>query len=112
MSSVEFNDNSNKILEEFHEACLRALSDIAEVAELHAKDYAPVDTGHLRASIHSAVVKEENAAYVGTRDDEVNYAKHQELGTYKMPAHPFLKPSIANHANEYRAIIEKELKDG
>ena len=112
MANVEFKDNSAEVLAAFHAAVSRALQKCAETAEGHAKDYAPVDTGHLRDSIHSAVVEDESAAYVGTRDSEVSYAKYQELGTHKMPAHPFLAPSVKNHASEYRAVIEGELKDG
>lgn len=111
MSNVEFTDNSAKVLEAFQAAIGRSLERMGQTAEDHAKEYAPVDTGHLKKSIHHAVAEDENAAYVGTNDDEVDYAVFQELGTVKIPAHPFLKPAVAQHAGEYRKIIEEELKD-
>lgn len=51
----------------------------------------------------------ENAVYIGTN---VEYSSYVELGTIKMDAQPFLKPAVADHANEYRKIIENELKNG
>ena len=51
----------------------------------------------------------ENAVYIGTN---VEYSSYVELGTINMDAQPFLKPAVADHANEYRKIIENELKNG
>ena len=42
----------------------------------------------------------------------MEYSGYVELGTIKMDAQPFLKPAVADHANTYRKIIEKELKNG
>ena len=73
------------------------------------EETAPVDTGNLRNSITHTVDEEEPAAYIGTN---VEYAPYQELGTIHMEAQPFLKPAVADHANEYQKIIENELKNG
>lgn len=59
--------------------------------EGYAKSYAPVDTGALRTNInaqqysHGGIISE-----VGVF---VNYATYQEMGTYKMAAHPYLMPA-------------------
>lgn len=45
--------------------------------------------------------------YVGTN---VEYAPYVEKGTQRTAAQPFLKPAIENHAEEYKAIIEKYLR--
>ena len=66
-----------------------------------ADDTADLRSGRIRDG--------EPAAYIGTN---VEYAPYQELGTIHMKAQPFLKPAVADHANEYRKIIENELKNG
>lgn len=133
LGGVVFNDYSNDVLNEFHDAVLRALERCGEQAEGYAKDLAPVDTGNLRNSISHTVDEDEPAAYIGSN---VEYAAYVELGTGKYteggrptpwvyqddngnwhwtagnPAQPFLKPAVADHAQTYRNIIEDELKNG
>lgn len=106
---IKFTDNSKEVSEDIKAALLRGLETCGLVAEGYAKKLAPVDTGNLRNSITHDVDDGEPAAYIGTN---VEYAPYQELGTVHMVAHPFLKPAVADHANEYRKIIENELKNG
>ena len=107
--SVEIHDNSREISEDIKAALLRGLETCGASAERFAKKLAPYDTGNLRNSITHEVDDGEPAAYIGTN---VEYAPYQELGTINMDANPFLKPAVADHANTYRKIIEKELKNG
>ena len=107
--NVQFTDNSKEVLESMQQAAVRALEKCGLTAEGYAKKLAPVDTGNLRNSITHTVDVGVPAAYIGTN---VEYAPYQELGTIHMAAQPFLKPAVADHANEYRKIIEKELKNG
>lgn len=133
LGGVVFNDYSAEVLNEFHDAVLRALERCGEQAEGYAKDLAPVDTGNLRNSISHTVDEDEPAAYIGSN---VEYAAYVELGTGKYteggrptpwvyqddngnwhwtagnPAQPFLKPAVADHAQTYRNIIENGLKNG
>ena len=130
---IKFDDNSQKILDEFHDAALRALERCGSQAEGYAKDLAPVDTGNLRNSISHTVDEDEPAVYVGSN---TSYAPYVELATgiyaeggrptpwvYQdengnwhwtrgNKAQPFLKPAVADHAQTYRNIIEDELKNG
>ena len=132
---VKFTDNSGKILEEFQVAVLRSLEKCGLTAEAYAKKLCPVDTGALRNSISHAVDDGEPAAYVGTNSE---YAPYVELGTgtyaeggggrptpwvyqdvkgdwhmtHGQRAQPYLKPAVADHAQQYRDIIEGELKNG
>ena len=130
---VEFQDNSAQVLNEFQAAAVRALERCGMQAEGYAKDLVPVDTGNLRNSISHAVDEDKLDAYVGTNTE---YAAYVELGTGQYaeggrptpwvyqddngnwhwtrgnPAQPFLKPSVADHAQTYRNIIEDELKNG
>lgn len=61
--------------------------------ENRAKQLAPVDTGRLRASVTHDLGRDAEGlvARVGT---DVEYAPHQEFGTVRMPAHPFLRPAL------------------
>ena len=72
------------------------------------------DNAGTRRGSYSGTAPEESGAnksavYIGTN---VEYSIYVELGTIKMDAQPFLKPAVADHANTYRKIIEKELKNG
>ena len=107
--SVTIQDHSAEVSADIKSALLRGLETCGLVAEGYAKKLAPVDTGNLRNSITHDVDDGEPAADIGTN---VEYAPYQELGTIHMAAQPFLKPAVAEHANEYRKIIEKELKNG
>lgn len=107
--NVQFTDNSKEVLEAMQQAVVRALEKCGLTAEGYSKKLAPVDTGNLRNSITHDVDDGEPAAYIGTN---VEYAPYVCLGTIHMAAQPFLKPAVADHANEYRKIIENELKNG
>lgn len=131
--NIETHDNSKEISAEIKAALLRGLEKIGLVAEGYAKKLCPVDTGNLRNSITHVLDEQEPAAIIGT-DNE--YAAYVELGTgiyaeggggrptpwvYQdakgnwhytrgNKAQPFLKPAAADHAIQYRKILEDELK--
>ena len=107
--NVQFTDNSKEVLEAMQQAAVRALEKCGLTAEGYAKKLCPVDTGNLRNSITHDLDDGEPAAYIGTN---VEYAPYVCLGTIHMKAQPFLKPAVTDHANEYRKIIENELKNG
>ena len=131
--TVNFKDNSGAVLSAFHSAVEKALEECGLVAEGYAKKLAPVDTGNLRNSISHKVDPEEPAVYIGSN---TSYAPYVELatgiyteggrdtpwvyqdkkGTGPWPRgnkpQPFLKPAVADHARQYRQIIEQELKNG
>ena len=106
---IKFTDNSKEVSDNIKAALLRGLEKCGMVAEGYAKKLAPVDTGNLRNSITHEVDNGEPAAYIGTN---VEYAPYQELGTIHIKAQPFLKPAVADHANEFRKIFENEMKNG
>lgn len=130
---VDFTDNSKEVLAAMHEAAARALEKCGLVAEGYAKKLCPVDTGNLRNSITHTVDEQEPAAIIGTNNE---YAAYVELGagkyaeggrptpwvyqdakgnwhmTHGQRAQPFLKPAVADHAAQYRDILESELKNG
>lgn len=131
--NIDFKDNSQAVLKAMQQAVEKALEECGLVAEGYAKKLAPVDTGNLRNSISHKVDPEEPAVYIGTNAE---YGPYQEFGTgiyteggrdtpwvYQdekgnwhwtrgNKAQPFLKPAVADHARQYRQIIEQELKKG
>ena len=131
--NVTFTDHSAEVKAEFEAACLRALEKCGLVAEGYAKKECPVDTGNLRNSITHEVKDDEKAAYIGSNTE---YAAYVELGTgiyypggrqdpwvyqdakgnwhltHGQRARPYLKPAVADHASQYKGIIESELKNG
>ena len=130
---ASFQNNAPEVLASLNAATLRALEKCGLVAEDYAKRLCPVDTGNLRNSIDHKVDPDERAVYIGTNTE---YAAYVELGTGKyilggrptpwryqdengrwhttqgQPAKPYLKPAVAKHAQQYRDILEGELKNG
>ena len=117
----------------------KGLKKVGMIAETYAKGMAPVDTGLLRNSITFALgggmantqsytdntgeirTPYEGSApadsggeltlYVGTN---VHYAPYIELGHMTSAGNfvepkSFLRPAMADHADEYRRILEDEL---
>ena len=89
-------------------AVARGLEICGGVAETYAKQDCPVDTGNLRNSISHAQL-DSRAEVIGTN---VYYAPYVELGTHKMAARPFLRPAAENHGDQYRQIVENEIRKG
>lgn len=107
MSVEVVQDNTDEAVTALSQAFDRALEKIGLTAERYAANLCPVDTGRLRNSITSTVDSGEKAAYIGTN---VEYAPYVEFGTSRQKAQPFLTPAAQNHGEEYRAILESELK--
>lgn len=131
---IEITDNSPQVKAELEAACLRALEKCGLTAEGFAKMLCPVDTGNLRNSITHFIASDELTAYIGVPMGPDSYGAYVELGTGKyypggrqtpwlyqdakgrwhitngQRAQPYLKPAIADHVSQYRAIIEGELK--
>lgn len=117
-------DNTDAIKKATNEAIYNALEIIGNKAADYAAGLAPVQTGNLKNSMTSEVNQEEKAVYVGTDVEYapfVEFGHHQEVGRYVpaigarlvrefVPAQPFLKPAIENHMDEYKHILETELK--
>lgn len=129
---ITLEDHSAEVLKALDAAVGRALEKCGLVAEGHAKKLCPVDTGNLRNSItHTVADNGERAAYVGTNSE---YAVYVECGTgiyypggrqtpwtyqdengdwhltHGQRAKPYIKPAVADHVDQYKKIIESELK--
>ena len=106
--SVTFTNNFGEARNSFSSALNRAMEAVGVTAEGYAKEEAPVDTGELRNSISHATM-DNHAVAIGTN---VEYGIYQEMGTYKMAPHPFIKPAVADHTEEYKSIVEAAMKAG
>ena len=104
--SVIMTSYKRQVFEAEDKAKARALEICGGLAEGYAKRLCPVDTGNLRNSITHEQM-DENTEVIGT---SVKYAPYVELGTRKMRAQPYLRPAVENHREQYRRVIERELK--
>lgn len=133
---IRLEDHSDEVLVALESACQRALEKCGLVAEGYAKKRVnspgKFGTGALRDSItHTVINSGERAAYVGTNSE---YGVYVECGTgiyypggrqtpwtyqdekgnwhltHGQRAKPFIKPAVAEHCEQYKRIIEAELK--
>lgn len=83
-----------------------AVRDTALSAQGKAAMSAPYDTGALSNSLH--VEKVQDAVY--DLSDAVHYGVHNELGTYKMAARPFVVPAIESERGPLESRLREVLK--
>ena len=133
---VEITDHSAEVAAALEQALQRGLEKCGMTAEGYAKrlcDGFKHATGTLSNSITHQVDTGTQTVYIGSN---LEYAPYVELGTGKYypggrptpwvyqdvhgnwhythgnRAQPYLKPAVADHADQYRAILEAELKNG
>ena len=118
--SVEYEDNSEKVLQALKQATARGLEACGAKAESYAKQELSraklhadksvrpnIITGRLRNSISHAV--EGDKVYIGTN---VEYAATVELGGRNPKwKYPYLKPAATQHSDEYKNILENSFKN-
>ncbi len=66
------------------------LDRIAGAIAQDAQRLVPIDTGHLRSTIHTEPPEGRSVRIRASAD----YAGHVELGTSRMDAQPFLRPAL------------------
>ena len=112
-NSIVFTDNLDEVLGAFKSAKAMGLAKIGAAAQGYAKDDTPVRTGVLRDSIGVEVKENEDAVYVGTMIDkfpEDPYGKYVELGARGRPGVHMLQRAASEHADEYKKIMQDEMK--
>lgn len=113
-NSIVFTDNLDKVLSAIDNAMTEGLVEIGAKAQGYAKDNTPVRTGTLRDSIGVEVKPNEKAVYIGTMIDKFPdklYGKYVELGSPTVKAHHMLKRAATEHADEYKKLMEKSMKN-
>lgn len=129
MATVDITDNSAEVRAALEQAKARALEIIGGKIESYAKGLVPVDTGALRNSITHAV--DGDTVLAGSA---ILYAPYVELGTGKdyspppqwmennaprgagiisrsVKPRPYLRPAVENHIDEYKNVMETELRN-
>ena len=135
--NIEYRDNTEEVLSALKAAIKRGNEAIGMTAERHAKKKCPVDTGRLRNSITYALAGEETHVksykankggkdretytYEGTADGEkgsgvyigtnVEYAVFVENGAKGRKAVHFLQEAATGHADEYKKLMEDNMKN-
>lgn len=128
MTTVDITDNSAEVRAALEQAKARALEIIGGKIESYAKGLVPVDTGALRNSLTHAV--DGDTVIAGSN---LPYSAYVELGTGKdyspppewiennaprgagikggVKARPYLRPAVENHIDEYKNVMETELRN-
>lgn len=104
---VQVKSNRKEVMNEKERRLRAAMKAIALTAEDYAKEACPVDTGRLRNSISNS--SDEVSATIGTN---VEYAVYVELGSSKWAPNGYLRISLADHIDEYEAMLKNELNRG
>ena len=104
--NVQVTSNADKVRNALPEVLEKALIEMGEEARSHAKDIAErkkiYKTGNLINSIAYAL-DGTKAVHIGTN---VEYAPFIEA------ARPFLRPAVEDFRDEYKEILENNLKNG
>jgi len=113
---VKFISHKEERLKEINEGLKTGLTKACFIVEADAKRMAPVDTGHLRASISNKQDFKEDKfeGLIGFSQmwgNWVHYAPFQEFGTSRMSPHAFLFPAAeANKRNIVEALKNPSMK--
>lgn len=107
IGGVEITQNNvEQVLSEVEGKTELVMAMIGIKAEKYAKGRCPVDTGRLRNSI--TFQSDAKSMTIGTN---VEYAPYVELGTSRNKnARPYIVPSVKDHIQEYRRMIDAELR--
>lgn len=103
--NIDISDFTSEITEGIKEAIHRALVRIGGEVVSYAGDLIHNVTGNLRRSL--TFYTEDNVVYIGT---DCEYAAYVEEGTSKSKPHPYLRPAAEDHMDEWRQILEDELR--
>lgn len=108
-------DNTEEVLQAFHDAVGAGLNVIGMEAAGYTQDNTPVRTGNLANSVDWKVKEDEKAVYVGFSKEktatDVKYAIFVEEGSRNNKAHHMLRRAAAEHGSEYRQILEDAMKN-
>lgn len=118
------SDKSKEVIEAMQRQLQNGLIACGTIAEGHAKDDCPVDTGRLRNSITWAIRNnsgkgegrdtpkaqpEEATVYIGTNVEYAPKVEFRDINHKTGKAH-FLRDAATTHNSEYQKTIEAALK--
>jgi len=105
--AVRIVNRTGKFMSKLKDNERTALEAVGEFCKEKMDDHVAVDTGLLKSKNDYIVTQNELMLVNNTK-----YAVHQEYGTYKMPAHPFMKPAALNYTGEIARITAEKLGKG
>lgn len=86
------------------------LEEAAEPILARMKQFAPVRTGGLRASLAIVVANDGLSVTIGPAGRAAWRAHFVELGTVNMPAAPFIRPAFDYEKGRTRSAVAKQLR--
>lgn len=89
----------DKLVAEARPRASQIVNKYGLVVASEAARTAPYDTGALQNSVLSESHMADELTYIV--QDGVTYGVYQELGTYKMRAHPFMMPALMHWAERF-----------
>lgn len=87
------------------------IKETAFKIQANAKLRTPVLTGHLKRNIKVDISPDEMSAEIGTKENDVEYAKYVEFGTKNTHAQPFLFPAFEDEKPEYLRKLKEAFSD-
>lgn len=96
----------DKIVAQLNPRTAEAVKETAFIVQAKSAIAAPYDTGALSIGITA----EPQSAYEWIVRDSVNYGIHQEFGTYKMGAQPFMIPSVESERQAFNQRMSGVVK--
>jgi HK97 gp10 family phage protein len=102
MNTIRIRIDNSKI-QLIERLCNERLQVLAETVTTYAKDESPVATGTNKRSITYDFDKDTKRFRIYTQS---GYGAFLELGTFKMPAKPYMMPALLKGASVVKAIFE------
>jgi len=102
MAVTTFQWYGGRVIKKIQQQQVKLLNKFLKATVRDAKRNAPVDTGRLRAGIHSEEAKVEYDSVEGKIVSDAPYSSFVEYGTARMAAQPFLRPAIAKNKGKLK----------
>ena len=105
--SMRYKSNKKQIKQQLKQAKTRTMEGLGQYVRGEIVVRAPVDTGNLRSSYDYRIDTNNDEITWGT---PVEYAPHQELGTYRMAAQPHFRPAVEENMSKIRKLAQELMK--
>lgn len=107
--SIDLTSHKDEVIKATSEQILQGLEGIGIEAERYAINDCPVKTGNLKSSIAHKPVPSELELHVGTNVDYARYVEYDDTKSHKTGKAHFLRDSLADHLDRYKAILKAAL---
>lgn len=108
---MKFKSYEKEVKKEIKRAELLAMELVGHMVESEAieiaRDKRVHHTGKLIQNMGHEVIEKDKVVRIG---NPIKYSIYNEMGTYKMPARPFLKPAAYENFKAIKTLFEKAFK--